>query len=422
MSKKTLLLIVAASMVVAPYALAAGGKASRAQTSPAVAYVRERGVTDLKQFSKQVRAYTLILGDKRIIVGVDFIRNQSGISQELPSDLSDYVINVIGQLAPQFATYRKYGGISEVPGALLAQPPQPDPGVDFWISGSLQRVSEIAKYESKKGLDGTGGGGHTQWDAHAGRNRSETIKALTVTFTLTGPDKVSIPGASATYRIDVGQKQRERSFSVYVAGSGISLDSTVTITENLDDAIYDATAAAVIHLLGNALMVPYYRCSPVFQADDDLDARVRGSLARLTQANLEHNIKVWAVVAGYPVAANDLQSLTDHDRAVVEVEMLHRKLPFNNDGLVEFAFSLWKDLDYIEGAKRVESDLTEMARIKLEEQARLELAKLEQAKREKAETFRRLVDAPARHNAVEIRKPIAVRKPVSRRRRVKPTG
>jgi hypothetical protein len=408
--KNSCLLISCVIIAVAPGAWSQTSKDKNAQTLSPVTYVRERSFTDLRKFGAQARAYTLMMGDRRIVTGVDFIRNLSGISQELPSDLSDYVVNVIGRIGPQFGTYRKYGGISEIPGALLAQPPQADhPAVDFWVSGSLEGDSEVTKYESKKGLDGTGGGGHTQWDAHAGRNRTQTIKSLTVTFTLTGPDKVSIPGASATYRIDVGQLQRERTFSVYVAGSGISLDSTVTITQHLDDAIYDATAASIIHLLGNALMIPYYRCSSVFQPDEELDKRVHESLSRLTRRDLEHNIKIWMLIDGYPMAASELRGLTDHDRAIAEVEMYHRSLNFNSpNALIDFGFSLWKDLDYLNGANRVEAYLAEMARIKLEEQAKLEQAKLEQ------EEASRRVAAEAttkQKHAAETTNPTSVKKP-----------
>ncbi len=356
--------------------IAWGGRSKeiKPQVSAPVVYVRERSFDDLAKFGLQARAYTLMLGDKRIVVGVDYIRNLSGVSEELPCDLSDYVINAITHIGSQFGTYRMYPGAVAVPGVLLAAATQPGtgqmPAVDFWIAGSLERASEITKYESKSGADGAGGGGHTQFDIHAGRNRRRTIKSLTVTFTLEGPDKVSIPGASATYRIDVEQMQRERAFSVYVAGSGLSLDSTVTITQNLDDAIYDATAASVIHLLGNALLVPYYVCGSAFRPDEDLDQRVHDSLKRLTKQDLEQNLKVWMAVEGYPVDLGDLQHLTDHDRAVVQVEMHHRGFALDDQGLVEFAFSLWKRLDYVNGAKRVRSFLAEIDRVRKEQALR----------------------------------------------------
>jgi hypothetical protein len=222
---------------------------------------------------------------------------------------------------------------------------------------------------------------------------------------------VSIPGASATYRIDVVQLQRERTFSVYVAGSGVSLDSTVTITQHLDDAIYDATAASIIHLLGNALMVPYYRCSSVFQLDEELDKRVHDNLRRLTRQDLEHNIKVWMLVDGYPVAASDLRGLTDHDRAIMEVEMYHQSLDFNDPNvLVDFGFALWKDLDYLNGAKRVEADLAALARIKLEEQA----------KREEEEASRRAAAEAAtkQKHAAETTNFAPQQKPTAKQRRL----
>ena len=73
------------------------------------------------------------------------------------------------------------------------------------------------------------------------------------------------------------------------------------------------------------------------------------------------------------MAVNGLRGLTDDDRVVVDVEMFHRSLAFDNQNdLVQFAFSLWRDLDYPHGAKTREAQLPEIARIKLPEQAERE--------------------------------------------------
>jgi len=411
---KRICLFIVCTMVL-PIAVVASSSTSKKIKPPVsspVVYVRERSFAELAQFGSEVRAYTLMMGDKRIIIGVDYIRNLSGISEELPSDLSDYVVNAIEKISSQFGTYRKYPGPVGIPGALLAAPPQAEPfkppPVDFWISGSLERASEITKSDSKKSIDATGGGGKGQFDAHTGRNRTQTIKSLTVTFTLEGPDRVSIPGASATYRIDVEQLQRERSFSVYVAASGLTLDSTVTTTSSLD-ALSDSTADSIINILGNGLEIPFYRVSSsVFQPDKELDKRVHDALRRLTKQDLEQNLKLWMVVDGYPMVLNDVLHLTDHDRAVVEVEMHHRSLA----STVDFAFSLWQTLDYVNGSQRVESYLANVAHARAELQAKLE----QQAAAAKAAAKQQEEQQKQQQQAAEATKPAAVPKPSIRHR------
>lgn len=259
---------------------------------------------------------------------------------------------------------------------------QSDPKVDFWISGSLQRASKVYEKDTDNSGDGTGGGGHTQWDAHAGHKGSRIIKSLTVTFTLEGPDRISIPGASATYRIDYEQLQRENTLSIYVAGSGLSFDKNLTVTQNLDDALFDATAASVIHLLGEALLIPFDHCSKVFQHDPQLDKRLRDSLTQMTKGALEQTLKIWLFVGNYPVDESDLLHMTDNDRALVKTEMHHGAHPMTEDGVIDFAVSLWQDLDYAKGAPRVERVLAQIARDQAAQKEREEQAKIIEQRRQ----------------------------------------
>lgn len=438
MFKKAFLLF-ALSASVFPGALSASSKSSK-NKPPAlsqVAYVPERADAQLRELGTQVRAYTPKLGDKRISICVDYIRNLSG-SNEVPPDLSDYAVNAIGKLGPQFGTIRRYGGIVGNQGSafLLATAQDPCKSADFWLTGSFEGASEEFKKEQKTDVPLTGGGGRTQWDIDYRRNHSASIVPLTVTFTLEGPDRVSISGANATYRISyLKQQQSERSFGIYLAGSGVSRDDTLTVAQSMDDAIYDIAAAAVIRLLGNALQVPYYRCGSAdiaygkirFEPDQELDKRVRGTLRRLTRPALEANIKHWMLADGYPVDLNDLDHLTDHERAIAEVEMRNRSLPFTDEGWLDFGFSLWQKLDYTKGSERVERYLEEIARIRAEREALAETAaqklkqQQEQANREHEEASRRTAEAAAKH-AAEVRKSTSVRRSASKRRRLKPQG
>ena len=357
----------------------------KAASMSAPQYVVPPTQVNLADFGALVRAYTASMGDRRIIVAVNHIRNLSGILEELPSDLSDYVVNAICKMGPQFGAYREYEG-PLVPGLLVPPVPAPAerPQAPLRISGMLAAAADVEKHDSRRRADVMGGNGKGEFNGSLSRNRTQTIKSLTVTFTLEGPDHVSI--ASASYRVLVEKDEAEHSFSFYVAGNGIGLDSAQMRTHSLADAIQDASDAAVIHLLGNALLVPYYRCGSIFAVDSNLDKRVRDTLARLTRADLEQNIKTFMIVDGYTMSGGN--GLTDHDRAVLELEMRHRSfIPANDQpSMLEFAFSLWKGLDYINGAKRVEGLLAEIKRQQgeaaLRAAAEAAFQKQEQAKRE----------------------------------------
>lgn len=371
-----------------------GGDKDASMSAPQVVVPQTQ--INLADFGALVRAYTATMGDRRIIVAVNYIRNLSGILEELPSDLSEYVVNAICKIGPQFGAYREYDG-PIVPGMFV--PPVPAPAdrqpASLRISGMLAAAADVEKRESRRRIDVMGGNGKSEFNGGLSRNRSQRIKSLTVTFTLEGPDRVSI--ASASYRILVEKNEGERSLSFYVSGNGIGFDSAQMKTRSLADAIQDASSAAAIHLLGTALLVPYYRCGSIFAIDSNLDKRVRDTLSRVTRADLEQNIKTFMIVDGHTMSGDN--GLTDHDRAVLELEMRHRNFVPVNDQLsmLEFAFSLWKGLDYVNGAKRVEGLLAEINRQEAEAALRAAtetaLKKQEQDKREQEQARAKAADA-----------------------------
>ena len=140
------------------------------------------------------------------------------------------------------------------------------------------------------------------------------------------------------------------------------------MSQDIGDALYDLTAASMMHLLGNALLVPYYRCSEVFSEDQTLDARFRNALLRLTRAELEQSIKRYLYADGYNIDLSG-PALTLADRAVVALEMRHRSLEFNDENLVEFAFQLWKNLDFSKAAEIIDRRLAHTVRAKREQLA-----------------------------------------------------
>lgn len=185
----------------------AGGDKEASMSAPQ--FVVPQTQINLADFGALVRAHTASMGDRRIIVAVNYIRNLSGILEELPSDLSEYVVNAICKIGPQFGAYREYDG-PVVPGMFVPPVPAPAnrPPASLRISGMLAAAADVEKQESRRRIDVMGGNGKGEFNAGLSRNRAQRIKSLTVTFTLEGPDRVSI--ASASYRVLVEKNEGER--------------------------------------------------------------------------------------------------------------------------------------------------------------------------------------------------------------------
>src|SRR5579872_5600386 len=250
----------------------------------------------LADFGAMLGAYvTAATGERPIRIEIDFIGNESGIDKELPTDLGQYGRNVIEKIGAPFETYRTLPAFLSMPrpaGSSLAlvlgdRPKPPEPS--YRLVGSLLRASERAVVGRDNRADGLVGGGHSQADLQITGDHRRTITSITLALTLESPNGVAVRGATAEYRIDVERSELNRSVSIYVAGSGIGGGKKVTLTQDSADALYDATAACIVHLLGNALLVPYYRSSPVFGVDEALVGRVQDAFNRLTRAELEQN-------------------------------------------------------------------------------------------------------------------------------------
>jgi hypothetical protein len=323
---------------------------------------------DLKKFEDMVRAYTAV-EERDITIEIDLVPPE-GLDEELPTDVGNYARQAIEDMGKPFTTFRTLP-----PVALLRAPagsiiplvqndrPKP-PAPSFRLVGIVRRATDIVELDRNARVDVLAGEGHHSTDAQAQREHREKVTSLTLEFTLERPDGLAVRGATAAYRVRVERSERNRAVSVYVAGSGFGGGSRLTVTQEFGDALYDAVAASVMHLLGNALLVPYYRCNATFPfpVDRALDERVRDALNRLTRAQLERNLKRFLYLAGF---AMDLSGpdLTIADRAVVVLEMQRRSLEFlDRRALVELAFDLWKNLDYPQAAQRIDARLADTYR------------------------------------------------------------
>jgi len=302
---------------------------------------------------------------RTIRLEIDFIGNETGIDKELPTDLSQYARSVVEKIGEPFETYRTWPSIVGIPrpaGSTLPlvqnDRPKPPPP-DYRLVGSLLRASERLAIGRDARADGLFGNGHGQSDVQLTGEHRRTITSYTLGLTLETPEGIAVRGATIEAKINVERSELNRSISVYVGGSGLGGGTKAIVTQDTGDALYDAMALTVIHVLGNALRVPYYRCDANFGGDETLDGRVRDSLNRLTRTELERYIKRYMYVGGFTMDMRE-PDLVETDRAIAMLEMRRRSLDTDNrNGLVEFVMQLWKDLDYVQASKRVAAQMAQ---------------------------------------------------------------
>lgn len=148
---------------------------------------------------------------------------------------------------------------------------------------------------------------------------------------------------------------------LYIGGNGFGLGSSLKITQDSSDAMYDTIAMNLVQITGNALRIPYYQCDDNFRPDNALEGRVRQAFGRLTDIQLEQELQRFMLVDGFNIG-RQLGPLQPTDHAVLIVEMQHRNLPVDRPGMIELAMQFWRGLNYREGANRmaaiyVENDL-----------------------------------------------------------------
>jgi len=302
--------ITAATVMVFAVSAFAGDKSAdrqRAQAGifpPALSLARQVDEV-LKRFGNMVTAYNVASGQEPVTIEIDFLGNQTGNNQ-LPADFAQWVRDALDKLgSDRIRNYRllpaafdsqTQSGIA-LP-QLLGQRPKP-PQATFRLTGIIEGSTQVFTRDRNGRLDGTAGGGHTAGDSSLTLDHSLTVTAITIGLTLELPNGIAVPGATAVYRIDAKQTEKNHGFSFYVGGNGFGLGSDVKVTQDPTDALYYAVAMNVVQVLGNGLGVPYYLCSSSFLPDTSLDERVRGIVARKTQADLERQLKRYMIVDGY---------------------------------------------------------------------------------------------------------------------------
>jgi hypothetical protein len=197
----------------------------------------------------------------------------------------------------------------------------------------------------------------------AWQNMATTITNLTIALGLDYRDGTNVPGANAEYRIRITKGESNRSFSIYVAGTGGMIGSRLIVSNETADAIYNTIAMGIIHVYGVAAGVPYYRISPDFLPNPSLEARMRDTYMRMTQPQIEELLKRYMVVDGFGLDRGR-PDLSDSDRGAVLVEMRHRDLDSRDRmGWVSLLMQFWAKMDYRAGEQRVRQFLADGDRV-----------------------------------------------------------
>jgi hypothetical protein len=179
---------------------------------------------DLEKFGTMIRAYRT--EDTDLIVAVDFMPNDSGISKELPEDIGSYARSVLEHIERPVVTYRTLPAAIGLKGPaansifLTGSSPKP-PALAYKLVGVLERASEQVTAAKNARGDTKFGGGHTATDGSVTGDDTRTITSVTVSFTLETPDLLAVKGTSVAYRIPVEHRERNGSISIYVGGSGV---------------------------------------------------------------------------------------------------------------------------------------------------------------------------------------------------------
>jgi phosphate transport system substrate-binding protein len=202
------------------------------------------------------------------------------------------------------------------------------------------------------------GSGARSTDGQRQRESRSTATSVTLFLGLEQPSGLGVHGATATYQIDLIKSEKNGGWNLFVGGSGLSSSSRLKVAEtDLIGALTDITACAVVHILGNAYMLPYFRLGDMFAPDAALEARVKETFSRLADADLERNLKRYLILSGRKLSLSS-PDLSTEDQLVVNVELARRNLDITNgrhDSLVALDLELWRTLDFRKAAEIVET-------------------------------------------------------------------
>jgi hypothetical protein len=317
---------------------------------PVATYVESPVDDIISEDAALLKAYVVpVTLDQPVVMEIDYIADQSGAGKEVPADIGQSVRSVFERIGEPFLTFRTWTSIaSSAHGSVLLAPRGPDhpkpPEPSYRVVGVVAGYKETLVRNKNNKFALTFGGGHTSTDIQAQLDKIRAITTLSISLTLERPDTVAVPGTTVDYEIDIAKDERSRDIGLYVGGSGMGLGSKLTVTQSTADMIREAVAMAVIHMMGVAFQVPYYRCSKSFMPNPKLDKTVRTTFAGLADEQIEDCIRRFLFLSGKKV--NPSGPMTAADRIVIRQGMSSRGFAEDYEGRIRMAMDLWSGLDY----------------------------------------------------------------------------
>lgn len=316
----------------------------------------------LAEFGRMVRAYK----GGEFVVEVDLLANDTGIQKELPRDLGHYAVQVIDRMDAGILTTRSYSSLALLDTSYAGKQDDKAPVTrlqtvpEMKLTGALLRYQETVEKGLAARAEGTGTRESDPFDISGQAEGRKLVTNIRVGLNLVARNGVSFPGCAAEFEILHERAEEGYAFDLYHAGTGFGLGSKVVVTQDVGEALRYATAAAIVRILGNALQVPYYRCSPIFTEDETLVRRLRRELASSSAESVRERLRAMLHAEGHAI---DLASpsVTPSDRRIIDQELARRGIS-GADAEAELFLRIWSELDYRAAAPRVDAFVDEQAK------------------------------------------------------------
>ena len=315
----------------------------------------------MEDFGRMLTAY--LGSNSGTLVEVDLIPNNSGVFKELPKDLGFNVVQALTSMDYGLRVQRSFESNIMLESTNSSPIQRNRPIADFVIKGELQCNSErvLGQSELRAGVLGKAEG--HQIDGQAALEKRAVVKNLRVGLYLEDRTGASIPGVPATsfevwYRSDTNTA----SVSLFADGTGLGGSREYQVNQDVGGAVFDASAACVMKLMGYLFKVPYHRIAPDIFGDDDRVERLKGKeLAGSTRTSLLGELKGMLQNKGV-----DFNS--GNDEATILAAVRKSGLGTSDDDLIKFYLSQWRSFDYRNAAGHVEREFAKSSKNILRQQ------------------------------------------------------
>ena len=309
----------------------------------------------LQDFGKMLRAYSGQTGT--VVIQVDLMPNETGITKELPKEIGPWVVAAITTIGRPLSTIRPFDSNVTLDSAGSIQNfAAPRPAHDLIIRGQLQRGSDrvVSGREWRAGAIGRIERGDS--DSQLGTEKRVTLRNYRMQLYLADKEGRTLPIPAAAYEVFQRSDEQSANFSIYYEGCGGGYNGKVLINQDAGDAFSDATAAAVIELLGRWQHLPYHLTSEVFAENPEREAGLRADLEVMSPEQLEFSTKRIGYASGLNLDVENPSIVSGEDKEILANSMRKLKLaPDNRKDQEKFVAKLWRELDWRRGSARMEN-------------------------------------------------------------------